>query len=290
MVVGDNLGVHMGERGSIVRSGLEDGFHHCFLPAGTSHWSQPLDNLPFALLKSKFALKNEHMKSLAAFSDGGTQSISIVDFIFKHIMTIFTPDVVKSSFATCGVYPFSHQVIMDQVRHNHGQTPKGDITPSRRATLDLLQGHVGNQAKEAAKTKARTKTVRASKLVGSSTPDLFLRKLEMEDREKEEMESLKEVRKAQRESERDKKRKEKEEKIGDRKRKREQKREEVEDAKKRKLEDRQRRTCKGVCGRVCRKGSDWMGCEKCDDYWVCPTCYGEKKVKRELNQHERKCK
>ena len=60
----------------------------------------------------------------------------------------------------------------------------------------------------------------------------------------------------------------------------------------RKEEEKQKRilssTCVAKCGRTCRTGPGWVGCEKCDVFWVCPSCFSVPKHKRMLTLHEKR--
>jgi len=113
-----------------------------------------------------------------------------------------------------------------------------------------------------------------------------------------------EQRKVEEELKRKEKELEKEKKEDDRKRKREENEKQKEENKKLReekkaqkaieLEERQRKrstnTCKAGCMRTCRIGGDWVGCEYCEDFWMCPTCYSVSNNQQQLKKHERLCR
>jgi hypothetical protein len=47
--------------------------------------------------------------------------------------------------------------------------------------------------------------------------------------------------------------------------------------------------CKKECGRTCRTGSGWVGCEVCEEYWFCFDCIKDLVVQRRLLRHKEKC-
>ena len=96
---------------------------------------------------------------------------------------------------------------------------------------------------------------------------------------------------------------EKEKKENKRKRKREEKerkkeekaqlRDERAEKKAKLLEARARKrsanTCKAGCNQTCRIGCQWVGCESCEEFWMCPACYKTKGGQHKMKTHERLC-
>lgn len=48
-------------------------------------------------------------------------------------------------------------------------------------------------------------------------------------------------------------------------------------------------TCKAGCGRTCKTGPQWVGCESCPSFWVCSSCYATRAVKQQVRKHEKCC-
>jgi hypothetical protein len=46
---------------------------------------------------------------------------------------------------------------------------------------------------------------------------------------------------------------------------------------------------KEECGRTCRTGPGWVGCEVCEEYWFYSECIQDLVVQRRLLRHEDKC-
>lgn len=290
LVLGDNLGVHVGNCANVVREGLAKGFHHCFLPPGTTQWSQPLDNLLFARVKTEIRLSVSRTKSLSAFSDSGTLPFSIVEFVYSKLQNIFTPALVKASFEVCGVYPFSYDVVLDLAAANHRHDLPEGSTPRRIEMMNLVKDYLGAQKKEASELTASTLRVKPRRPRRSFTPQDLIDQQKEEEEAKERANVEKEVRAREREEKRVRNEEEKVRGAVEKKRKREETKQASEDAKRRRAEDRKARSCKAGCGGVYRSGNSWTGCEHCETHWICPKCWKSEPSKRMMKDHERKCK
>jgi len=119
--------------------------------------------------------------------------------------------------------------------------------------------------------------------------DELIRESEREKVEKEIILKEKELEKEKKRDERKRKREEEEKKKQEREdlqaEKKAKKVKELEEKEKKKEEN----SCKGDCGRVCRNGGSWMGCEFCDVFWVCPVCYRSPIMKQTMAKHEKRC-
>jgi len=107
--------------------------------------------------------------------------------------------------------------------------------------------------------------------------------------EKKIKEKEKELAKEQKVQDRQKKKEEQEQKRMEKEEERQKKRDERERVLVEKRREQKTRECKAGCGGKCRIGADWMGCEYCDVFWMCPSCYCIPCNKGKMTKHERKC-
>ena len=92
--------------------------------------------------------------------------------------------------------------------------------------------------------------------------------MEEENLEKENVEKKKELEDT-RKRKREEKEKEKEERKQEREAKKVKKMEEIT----KKKEEQKSCQCKAECGATYRTGPNWIGCESCEIFWVCPRCW-----------------
>jgi len=169
-------------------------------------------------------------------------------------------------------------------------TPSSSDEYLATKTTQYLGKVLQEQQDTAESQKKKVTTVKATfkRNVGYDPKDIFFedkrRKVEKAKERKE-----KDLAKKQKDDERKRKKEHKEEKKEQRKKQRQEERVEKEKRLEKVVEKRKALECKANCGRVCRTGPDWVGCEYCDMFWVCPICYGTPSVKGKLTKHERWC-
>jgi hypothetical protein len=111
----DQLGVH--SQVEVVARAMEKGIYHYFLPKNTSHFTQPLDDSPFASFKN--ALARIHSADVhAAVLHGEERGRRLVTASYQAESEGFTPDNIKHAFKEVGLYPFNPELIMERARAN----------------------------------------------------------------------------------------------------------------------------------------------------------------------------
>tara|TARA_R110002050_G_scaffold299808_1_gene466474 strand:- start:183 stop:1904 length:1722 start_codon:yes stop_codon:yes gene_type:complete len=290
-VFGDNLASHKST--DILASGLRDGFHHIFFPPGTTHWSQPLDNLLFGRLKSDLRLQVEHFKTLSFFTKSGVLRFSFILYLMERANIVFTKEVVQASFRTCGVFPFDAEIIKKLAEGHHAAKAIEVKNTLLERTAQALRAIQGSYHREAEREQARVVTV-SLRARCHSTPVLELHRRHLLKLQEEEEAKRKQLEKEDQVQKRNEAQLEKAKEKEEKKRKRIEAQHEAAE-KRRKLDEeavkaKEINTCKAGCGRTCRKGSDWLGCCYCDVYWMCPACYCIPSKKGQMTKHENNCK
>lgn len=125
----DQLGAHA--RPLTVARALNKGVHHFFLPSNTSHFTQPLDDCPFASFKT--ALARIHSADVqAAELRGESRGSRLVSCSYQAENEAFTVANNKNAFEKVGLWPFDPDKIMQRARANLG----GDVDNDRPEQLD----------------------------------------------------------------------------------------------------------------------------------------------------------
>jgi len=268
----------------------------CFLVAHTSHWSQPLDDLLFALLKNAVAAQTARLAYLQAFTTDNL--FSFIQIVLKAARGAFTPHNIKKSFKETGLYPFHPEILRDLIEKNHdpisdpnnpsSSSPSGSLVEK---TTACLQRVLQEQRLGVEKQKKKVVRVKVSvKKCQGYDPHTMLKnhfeRVEQKKKEDKEDAERKKIKEENRKRNREKDAKDKEE----RKRLRLENNKKREEKRREKEESKLALTCKAGCGSTCRTGPQWVGCDYCEIYWVCPACYKIPTVKGKLTKHENACK
>ena len=115
-----NLAVHRDTKGVKHAAGLD--VDMMFLPPNTSHFTQPLDNLVFAIYKSELTrLASSLNRSLSAFGEKlENHSISVLTSVTVAAEAVaFRRDKIIASFANT-IFPWDPNAILDRARRNIG--------------------------------------------------------------------------------------------------------------------------------------------------------------------------
>ena len=297
IVIGDNLDAHRSVK--VIQQGLNHDIHWWFLVRNTTHWSQPLDNLVFASFK-KMTYQMLDRGLYAKAITGNVLDVDFVTLVLDAWNKSITPPVIRRAFTNTGLAPFNKKKILELLNTNHIdavapiKSVKENTTKSTndvkesciKGVITVWNKYVANYKAEKrplAKPKANVK-----KNVPYDPLNILLydqnrkadecrlekERQEARNRKKEESQQRikeKEIAKAMRDEELANRRREKAAKLAEKEKR------------------RKENTCAANCGRTCRVGSGWVGCSNCDFFWICPSCYGESKIKRKLTLHEKKC-
>ena len=199
------------------------------------------------------------------------------------------------AFQETGLWPLNKAKIEELARINHDPANESFV-PSEREEYIIqnvvsgLQKCLGEVKDEVATQSGKLRPVRVTVTKNRLyfVEDIIAednRKKEEEIKKKEAKEKEKEKKEIERKRKRedDKKRKEENAQLAE---ERQVKKAKIAEVKTKMIE---MKTCKAKCMRKWRTGGDWVGCEYCDDYWVCPKCYRSSSVKKQVKKHERRC-
>jgi hypothetical protein len=156
-LLGDNLAVHRDLQ--IIHKSLKSGIFMTYFIAGTTHWSQPLDNLLFARLKQEINFEACHITLLQVFTDDTL--FSLIDLIISAAQRAFTWQAITHAFRETGVAPFSKQKMIDLAFINHNPSHSTYI-PTQRDEY-IIQQVVGGLQKCLSEVRDQVK-VQSSKV------------------------------------------------------------------------------------------------------------------------------
>jgi hypothetical protein len=94
-----------------------------FLPAGTTHIFQPLDQFPFAILKNglRTARQDDAMRNLLNGLKTKTTNDRTVQHAINVLSSCLSESSLKASFEKCGLLPWSGALIVKLAQQNIGK-------------------------------------------------------------------------------------------------------------------------------------------------------------------------
>lgn len=226
-VFGDQLASHYCPE--VVRDASKHSIFLWSLPANTSHYLQPLDDVVFARLKQsvKTLVSGVRLRGSNAGSDVIDRLHSIA---YEAETTTFTKRAIQRAFQNTGLCPFDVKKIVSLTRENLGLTDIGDKLKHVKAMTKAVQ-HVMIGPEAQSKIERRKSVVTEKELCN---PEKLVKYAEIREAEKEKL-------------------------ANDRKRKREKEEEE-------RVAKRLRVTsCVEGCTKWSRsgRGKEWKICESC---------------------------
>lgn len=290
-LIGDNLAIHRDIE--VLKSAMDCDVYMTFLPAGTTHWSQPLDNLLFARLKQEVRAVAQHLLVAQVFTD--EDIFSLVEIVLEAAKKAFTGSTIISAFSGTGIFPPDKEKFGELAHLNHHPSQSTcdpedvddfiveKVVEGLQKCMDVIKEDVS-----ASLEKVTTIRVTVKKNKKYFAADI-IREFEQQKEALENDKKEKAIEKEKKENERKRKREEKERK----KEEKAQLRDERAEKKAKLLEARARKrsanTCKAGCNQTCRIGCQWVGCESCEEFWMCPACYKTKGGQHKMKTHERLC-
>jgi len=107
-LISDNLRAHRND--DVVKCAETNGIHMYNIMAGSSHWFQVHDQLPFALLKKMMIVKkNQFLRSIPATPEA--RKIKLLCMFYEAEAIAFQPHVLRDSFRSTGLWPFDENII-----------------------------------------------------------------------------------------------------------------------------------------------------------------------------------
>lgn len=117
-LLGDQLQVHMNSY--LIADSRASNVFMLFLPANTSHFIQPLDNLCFADFKKKILQETAELLFLRAYHATEDRN-QLLGAVYDAELKSFSEVIIKSSFKNTGIYPFSKLKLKEKVREKAGK-------------------------------------------------------------------------------------------------------------------------------------------------------------------------
>ena len=143
----------------VVADALSRNVHMWSLVANTSHWLQPLDDLPFANFKLR--LTAEHSKAVFHSAiQGGSLADLLIPAAYEAESEAFTPAVITRAFENCGLFPFNETKIMDRFIQNTGLLARHGLEDGARAAASaIIQESIAEGQKEGRRKLVKGKAV-----------------------------------------------------------------------------------------------------------------------------------
>ena len=113
----DQLGSHL-QKETVARA-QQKGVHHWSLPKNTSHFTQPLDDVPFASFK--LALARLHSQDVQSASLSGEDlSNRLITASYQAEKEAFSSSIIQRAFRVVGLSPFDKELILGNAEANLG--------------------------------------------------------------------------------------------------------------------------------------------------------------------------
>ena len=251
VLIGDQLAAH--KQTHVIKALADKRIFCCLMPTNTSHFLQPLDNMPFAALKKAWTATTESISFAAAV---GAQKLASGDLLPLAIASesAMTSAVIKAGFRNTGLCPWNPKLIRKLAANNVGRFDL-PIEPTAvelcaSAASAVISAHQTNM-RDSVERHQRVKA-KVQRNTSFTTDELLAlgEKVESEAAEKKRRADDAAVEKA------DKKRA----KLANK-----------EARTKQKAVDDENKTCTG-CTAKHYGGKGWLVCKHCELSYACPKC------------------
>jgi hypothetical protein len=111
-----------------------------FLPAGTTHIFQPLDQFPFAILKNalRTAKQEDAIKNLIHGLKVKTNNDITVQHAIRALSSCLSESALEASFAKCGLHPWDGDLIVQLARTNVGKLKVATVNATAHKVAQTL--------------------------------------------------------------------------------------------------------------------------------------------------------
>ena len=152
-----------------VGEALLNSIHLISLPANTTHFLQPLDDVCFSTFKNKIKSNIKNQNFVSAFSNKRKLS-DIMKEVQDAEIQAFTPTVIRASFERTGIWPFEKRRILERTYKNScifSTEGKNEMKPELMKCLEAVQEMTAKQVKEEQEMEVKTVIVSKSKCYDS---------------------------------------------------------------------------------------------------------------------------
>lgn len=148
-ILADNLGIH--HDADVAQIALRDGIRLVFLPPNTSHFTQPLDQVIFAIFKTILDKSAQDIAQESNITGEKMTSSEIMSMATAlAAAAAFKEDAIREAFKTSFIWPWDPSGFLDAAQRNVGQStrrvvervqsPSGQVRlEARRASSQYLQ-------------------------------------------------------------------------------------------------------------------------------------------------------
>ena len=133
LLISDNLAIH--KNSAIVEKAESNGIYMLNIMAGSSHWFQVHDQLPFAILKKKMGTSFYKCFGRNSTDPEATLITRMAQF-YEAEKDAFDPQSVRKSFAMVGLQPWNKNLILKNCREN---SPAGSDSIENSMIDDLAR-------------------------------------------------------------------------------------------------------------------------------------------------------
>ena len=115
-VFSDQLAAHFNL--PLVEKSYKEGVYLWALPVNTSHFLQPLDNLPFARFKARLYTEVDRAGFSSLVRGQDVPNTDLIDIVLKVDREVFTSRAIRRSFLATGLFPFQPNKMRRLARMN----------------------------------------------------------------------------------------------------------------------------------------------------------------------------
>jgi len=152
-----------------VGEALLNSIHLISLPANTTHFLQPLDDVCFSTFKNKIKSNIKNQSFVSAFSNKRKLS-DIMKEVQDAEIQAFTPEVIRASFERTGIWPFEKRRILERTYKNScifSTEGKNEMKPDLMKCLEAVQEMTAKQVEEEQEMEVKTAIVSKNKCYDS---------------------------------------------------------------------------------------------------------------------------
>ena len=151
---------------AIVEKAESNGIYMLNIMAGSSHWFQVHDQLPFAILKKKMRDCFYKCFGVSSTQPGPTLETRMAEF-YESEKYAFDPKVVRRSFALVGLHPLDKTLILKNCQENCPVVPESD---EGSMIDDLAQKIVMYSEKKRSEIESLRATVKRAEVTTTEKP------------------------------------------------------------------------------------------------------------------------
>lgn len=148
----DNLAVHRNV-GVMLRCATRN-VVTWFMPPHTSHFLQPLDNLPFAMLKRKIRSASQGDGDWRHLCNVKSSTFNVVATAADALKEVFTVETIRHAFKSTGIWPFSPAVVARNAEAFSCSPQNPALAPAEK----LVKSYVDHVRASASRSPARGST------------------------------------------------------------------------------------------------------------------------------------